>query len=165
MNDVKKIIQNWPVDGAAISWIGHEVVGITLDGCTMSASCNWLTSLESTPQMELFLSDLAQVTRPEPEPTQAQTTEYKYFARSVAAPRIMARWAAYNDQRLASGDWSEEDFSTFQPLIGPVVIALLSYGFGACRDAILSFSHPLATDQAKLDYIAIMAEEYPPLAP
>lgn len=100
----------------------------------------------------------------QPASDYSEGTEERYLERAQAAPKIMARWAAYNDRKLASGEWSVAEFNTFMQQVGPVVILLQSLAFGACRDAINAFNHTLATAQAKADYINIMMEEYPSLS-
>jgi hypothetical protein len=77
---------------------------------------------------------------------------------------MLALWSAYNHRKLASGEWSEEDWATFFPLIPPVVIALISTGWGAAVDAVAAFDHVLATPQAKRDYLQILAQFEPGLS-
>lgn len=96
---------------------------------------------------------------PTPEEIAAEDTLNRYLSRAEAAPRIMARWAAYNDAKLASGEWLPEDFATFMQQVGPVVILLNSLAFGATAAAVQAFDHPLATEQAKADYLAAMRAE------
>lgn len=96
---------------------------------------------------------------PTPEEVTDGDTLNRYLSRAEQAPRIMARWAAYNDAKLASNEWSPEDFATFMVQVGPVVILLNSLAFGATAAAVQAFDHPLATEQAKSDYLAAMAAE------
>lgn len=96
---------------------------------------------------------------PTPEETAAAGTLNLYLSRAQMAPRIMARWASYNDAKLSSGEWPAEDFATFMAQVGPVVILLNSLAFGATAAAVQAFSHPLATEQAKTDYLDAMRAE------
>jgi hypothetical protein len=87
-----------------------------------------------------------------------------YLRRSQEAPKVLARWSAYNHRKLESGEWSAEDFRTFMGMIGHVVVALVATGWGAAIDAIVEFDHVLATPVAKMDYLRILAEFEPGLA-
>ena len=110
---------------------------------------------------------------PTPEERTAAQALARYQARAAAAPRVMARWAAGNELRLAAyappanpedydpdlHGWSPELFATFMQSVAPVVVLLNSLAFGATAQAVQAFSHPLATPAAKAAYLADMAAE------
>ena len=83
--------------------------------------------------------------------------------RKEAAANIMARWKTYNEMKVLTGEWSLEDLEDFMEYVEPVATSLNIYAFGKCAKKISKFNHPLATEQAKADYIAIMEAEYPPM--
>lgn len=90
---------------------------------------------------------------------ETDTVLAKYLFRAQVAPRVMARWAAYNDTKLASGEWKPEDFAVFMQKVAPVVVLLQSLAFGACAQAVQAFEDPLATEEAKSAYLEMMVAE------